>query len=414
VTAVTADHGESLGEHREVSHCFFVYDATMRVPLVITPPPPGVAPGTRITAPVSTSDLAATLLERAGFSRALLPDARSPTLPARDDSAEEDRALLLETYATFHIHCWAPLRALVWKDFKYVQAPRPELYELSADPHELADLHESRGEVVSRMAARLKAELDAIPSLGWEEKGSLSADDQARMNKLGYLAANVEGDPLDPTLPDPKDRIGDLSTWEEIDALMHAAHELLGKDVGLRTGRRPDLTPEQIERARALLRQARDRNESIRAVHPRDPFLDQIASTIALDLGDYVAAVAPLERAVGSQPRNMPVRYNLAVAYAMTDKPAWARREMEKSIWVEPRSLAAHRWILQFTVKQKDWAAAAYWAAELAKCPGQTDADLEQGTRDRARIDAKLAETHGTPKPPDPVTEKDLTPEGLR
>ena len=417
LTIVTADHGESLGDHGEPTHGHFVYDSTMRVPLVVSPPPPGTPPGTTVRAPVSTADLAPTVLERIGLARALLPDARSLLLPAGDgDEAgvDGDRPIYLETYLPFHEHRWHPLRGLIWKGFKYVEAPRPELYELASDAGETRNLFAERSELAQRLAARLRALAEEHAPLGWGVKGALTMEDQHKLLAFGYTGGAADGDPDDPTLPDPKDRVGDLAVADEIQVLMHAANEALGLGQGLRTGRRPEIPPERRARGEALLAQARARIEALREAHPRDPYIDHIDATIELDLGNYAAAVAPLERLAVATPRNMPVRYNLAVAYAGSQKPDWARREMEKALFVEPRSLAAHRWLLQFSVSRRDWEAAAHWSAELAACPGQSERDLAAGRSDRQRILAELAKSGGAPRPPAPVTEADLAPEGLR
>jgi tetratricopeptide (TPR) repeat protein len=388
---------------------------------VISPPPPGVAPGTRVRAPVSGADLAPYLLERVGLGRALLPQARTAALPASDppagaegEGAGDERAIHLETMTPFHSHRWHPLRALVWRGFKYVEAPRPELFELSSDPRETNDLHAARADVAQRMAARLRALEQEHPPLSWHLKGALTSEDQNRLSQLGYLASTLEGDPFDPALPDPKDRMRDLFVIDEISKLVFEVSRLLGLGQALRTGTRPQIAPEQQARAQALLEQARQKLEALRAANPRDPFLDQIEATIALDAGSHADAVKPLERAVVNSPRSAALRYNLAVAYRMTGHPDWARREMEKAVVFEPRFLAAHRWLLQFSVTQRDWAAAAHWVDALACCPGQEQGDLDNLVKARARIEQELSAAGGAPRPPEPVTDADLAPEGCR
>src|SRR5271170_3336201 len=64
--AVLSDHGESLGEHGEDEHGFFVYNATVHVPMIVKPPAgSGIAPG-RHSEPVETTAMAPTLLQLAG------------------------------------------------------------------------------------------------------------------------------------------------------------------------------------------------------------------------------------------------------------------------------------------------------------------------------------------------------------
>jgi arylsulfatase A-like enzyme len=413
LTIVASDHGESHGEHGEATHACFLYDATMRVPLVVAPPPKGVAAGFRSKATVSTADLAATVVTRVGLDRSTMPDAKTAVLPSADPE-EDDRALYLETFFPFYAHRWHPLRAVVWRQTKYVDAPKPELYDLDRDPHELVNLAESKPELRERFAQRLASLEKEQPELKWQTDGVITSEDASKLGHLGYSSAATSGDPFDARLQDPKDRIGDLAVLEEVEQGLHDANVLLGLGRAVRTGRRPDVPPEREERAKKVLGAAREKAEALHAANPLDPGLDSILATIDLDLRNFAAAVAPLERAVHTNPHNVPLRYNLAVAYSMTDRAEWACREMEKAIAVEPRSLLAHRWLLQVKVSAKDWAAAAYWIDRLAKLPGQNRQELANVEAGRQRIASELAKVHGTPRAPEPVTEADLEPEGLR
>jgi arylsulfatase A-like enzyme len=417
LTIVTADHGESFEEHGEKTHANFVYDATMHVPLVVEPPPPGVAPGTRIRVPVSTVDVAATLLERTGIGRAALPDARTPALPGDDAAAtvdEGERALLLESMTPYYAHRWHPLRAVVWKGFKYIEAPRPELYDLGADPGETKDLASERTDLRDAMSRRLLALFAENPSLGWGAENRLTSDDQGKLAALGYAVAALGGDPFDPKLPDVKDRIGDVNLFDEADSLLAKANEALGYKRTLRTGRMPPITPEQKAQGEQLLEEARVRVRKLQAGYAGDPNVDHVLAAVELAARNFAAAIEPLEKATVSFPRNLELRYNLAVAYGMTGKPEWAQREMEKSIWIEGRALASLRWMVQFHVSRRDWAAAAWWFDELEKCPGQTEGDLANLKRDKARVRRELDAAGLSPRPPVPVTEAELLPEGMR
>ncbi len=421
LTVITADHGESHGDHGELTHGNFLYDATMHVPLALAPPPPGTPPGTRVRTPVSTADLAASVLERLGLDRAALPDARTPTLPAvepsLDDSwRDDDRALYLETLTPYFAHRWHPQRAIVWKGLKYIESPRPELYRVAdaADPGELTNLLPAEAALGERMATRLVALAQEHAALGWESRGTITSEDASKLAELGYTAAGLDGDPFDPKLPDAKERIGDIAALDAIEKLLFDANRVLKLDVGLRTGRRPPLAPDEQARGTQLLEEARGKLLTIRAANPDDPFLDQIEASIAINTGDFAAAVAPHERALLKSPRNMPLRYNLAVAYANTEHGDWGVREMEKALFVEPRSLQGHRWLVQMSVTRKEWPAAAWWLDELAKLPGQGEGDLANGCTARARVQKELDASGAKPRGPEPVTEAELTPERPR
>jgi len=411
LTVITADHGESHGDHGEQTHGNFVYDATMRVPLVVAPAPEGVAPGTRVAAAVSTADVAATLLERLGIARDALPDARTPPLPVVV-AGDRGRAIYLEALTPFYAHRWHPLRAVVWNGFKYIEAPHRELYAVGGDERD--NLFDREPEVAARLAARLAALKEEHAPLGWVATGDLSAEDAAKLTTLGYVASSIDGDPTDPSLPDPKERIGDIERLDRVEKLLFEANQLLQLDVALRTGRPPTLTPEQKAKGEAKLGEARSELAAIRSANPGDPFLDQIEANIAINLGRHEEAVEPLERALLRAPRNMPLRYNLAVAYGKTGRIGMALREMEKALFVEPRSLQAQRWLVQMTVAQKRWPEAAWWLDRLAELPGQKPADLDGVRRARAQVEEKLKATGEKPLAPRPVTEEELVPERVR
>jgi choline-sulfatase len=135
--AVTADHGESLGEHGERTHALFVYEATMRVPWVLAGP--GVTPGTVVDDPVSTVDLAPTLLDLAGVPP--LPRAQGRSLVGALRGEElAPRPLYFESLLTQSGFGMAPLSGVRVGDARRIRAPRPETYALDADPSELHNL----------------------------------------------------------------------------------------------------------------------------------------------------------------------------------------------------------------------------------------------------------------------------------
>ena len=149
---VAADHGEAFGEHGEVSHSLFVYDTTLRVPLIVA------GPGTRpvvVTSPVSLVDVAPTVLRLLGVTPF---DADGIDLaPSFGGAALAARELYAESFAPLLDFGWSPLRSLRRDSFKYIEAPKPELYNLSSDAGEAsnivaADAHESRGHARARRA----------------------------------------------------------------------------------------------------------------------------------------------------------------------------------------------------------------------------------------------------------------------
>jgi choline-sulfatase len=220
LVVVTSDHGESLGEHGEKSHGFFVYDSTLRVPLILASD--GQLPaGKRISSPVRSIDVLPTVLEMLELppptgiqGRSLLPLVRGD---APSTKAPPAYAECYVPELNFH---WAPLVALREEGYKYIEAPRAELYDLTNDPGETENLVAREPERAGRMRARLAELLTSWPD-------SLSARLQpdpetlARLRSLGYTASG--GGDVGPALeaearalPDPKDRLHLWTRLEEV------------------------------------------------------------------------------------------------------------------------------------------------------------------------------------------------------
>jgi arylsulfatase A-like enzyme len=190
---VTADHGEGLGDHGEDEHGVLVYESTLRVPLILKRP--GGAPGLE-KEPVSLVDVFPTLLEAAG----LASQANSLLSPKR-------RPIYFESYYGNLHFGWAPLRGVREGSWKLTVAPRPELFDLEADPRESTNLaNERRAE-----ARRLHGELQAIErqaKTAAPAKG-LAPEEAEKLASLGYVSAAAKR----ATGADPKDEIGKFSDF---------------------------------------------------------------------------------------------------------------------------------------------------------------------------------------------------------
>jgi tetratricopeptide (TPR) repeat protein len=231
LVVATADHGESLGEHGELTHGYSLYDATQRVPLLLRGP--GVPAGREVAAPVSLADVAPTILALAGApaldgatGRDLRPWIRGGEGPGA--------AIYLETLATQLDFGWSPLLGIRSGSFKYVRAPRPELYDLAADPGETRDLAAERADVVGALDAELAARLAAGNTA--PQPAELDAATRAGLLALGYATGGpaVAPDELGRVGgTDPKDARGVLDGLSRAQVLLHqgefsAALALLG------------------------------------------------------------------------------------------------------------------------------------------------------------------------------------------
>ena len=208
---LTADHGEGLGDHGEQFHGYFVYDTTIRVPLIIRFPG-AAARGEVIDHPVSHIDLLPTVLETIGLP--VPTDAQGASLLplVGGGMMTSEREVYSESFYPLLHYGWAPLRSLRTERYKLIAAPRPELYDLvddrkethnlfAADPEEAAELEE-------RMQ-RLRQEMESdAPSAGAATEVDQATID--RLRALGYMAGSggvsVEEEEERPRA-DPKDTI---------------------------------------------------------------------------------------------------------------------------------------------------------------------------------------------------------------
>ena len=224
--AVASDHGEAFGEHGEISHSVFVYDTTLRVPLVIVGP--GIAASV-IHGAVGLVDLAPTLLGQLGPIKF---DSDGIDLRAALAGGEPAaRELYAESFAPLLDFGWSPLRAIRAGDLKYIAAPTPELYRVSVDAAEQQNLAEKE----KTQAASLDDRVQRISPATLAAARPQDPEAAARLQALGYTSGGPA--PIAGARPDPKDRrelaaqIAQVTSGElDGPALRQALEHILAKD----------------------------------------------------------------------------------------------------------------------------------------------------------------------------------------
>ncbi|MCH2102623.1 MAG: sulfatase-like hydrolase/transferase [Planctomycetes bacterium] len=211
LVVVTSDHGEALGEHGETTHGLFIYDATTHVPLIMSHPRlPG---GERIEGVVGLVDVAPTALDLLGVSYGADFDGRSLAgrMLSPGASVEERPAYSESMFPKFGFG-WSELRSLRGDNWRYVRAPRPELYDLEVDPKELDDLSEREPALVELRAGELGATLPEVEAETFtRDGGGMDSEVEEALAALGYAGSDLGGEAEDGDLADPKDKIGDLT-----------------------------------------------------------------------------------------------------------------------------------------------------------------------------------------------------------
>jgi arylsulfatase A-like enzyme/Flp pilus assembly protein TadD len=307
---VVGDHGEGLGEHHEDTHGIFLYDSTLHVPLIVKLPAERQHSKAKVVdAQVRTTDILPTVLDLLGLpgletkeGESLKPYFAGAETAPRTDFGETDYPLRFG---------WAPLRSVRVEGFKFIEAPRPELYDLHRDAGELDNKYEPWNAQVQKSRGMLAALRASQPPLA----ASRSAVGQGTIDELkalGYLgradvgsATNV---PEPSMLPDPKDRIEEQN-------LLHAA---------------------MIASAENRTADAHQALEKVLQLNPKSPTALRDLGEMELHAGEYAKAAEHLKAALQVRPDDASVAFHLGEALEKLHDLAGARDALEASLKLLP------------------------------------------------------------------------------
>lgn len=262
----TSDHGEALWDHGEQDHGIFLYDSTVRVPLIWSCP--GRIPsGQRSPVIAELADVMPTLLDFLGI--AIPEQVQGASLAAvvtgRSESAGLGRSHA-ETYFPRLRHGWSGLRSIRTDRWLFVAAPREELYDLRVDPGQTQNILGDERGVAARLRGQLRADLDRLSAPADRERpvAEIDPETEARLLSLGYLgrvSKTIHDPGLEDSLlvgPDPKDRIGVVRHLDRARARM-AEKDWPGAETELRAGL--SIAPRFLESRQALAKtlEAQDR-----------------------------------------------------------------------------------------------------------------------------------------------------------
>jgi len=275
---VTADHGEGLGDHGESDHGYFVYESTLHVPLLIHWPEGGRSMPARRDDPVGLIDIAPTVLD-------VLKIPAPASFEGRSLFDAGPRPVVSESTYARDCFGWAAIRAIREGALKYIDAPRPELYNIAKDPGEhtnllaadFRDAEKLRGDLQKLTAATAK------PSLAGRIDPQRS---QEVLRSLGYIAPGPQGAAGAAPPADPKDRLSELLRYED------ALNRMVEK---------------RYDAAIAILR-------SILVTDPRNLLARRDLGVTLIEKQEYAAALAELRQVAGSAGDDYVTRYELGIA----------------------------------------------------------------------------------------------------
>jgi len=349
---VVGDHGEGLGEHGEQTHGIFLYDSTTHVPLIIKLPASGRPAGAHrekvVEAQVQTTDILPTALELLGVSAPSTLGNRS-LAPYFTETKQSERVVFGETDYPLRFG-WAPLRAVRSDGFKFIEAPRPEFYDLGTDPAELKNEYEPWNPTVQQLRTKLASSAMRPPSVS-PSTGAAGKETLSQLRALGYLGPGDEHSstnvPELSSLPDPKDKIEEQN-------LLHSAMMLVDES------RSPDarllleevllLNPDSHAALRQLgelefhageYRNAADHLAHAREKQPDDPLAADYEGQSLDKLGDSQGARKALEDAVKQSPGQLDARLLLARIDLKSGDRAAAEDQLEAVLVLNPANQEA-------------------------------------------------------------------------
>ncbi|MBA3912958.1 MAG: sulfatase-like hydrolase/transferase [Acidobacteriales bacterium] len=361
---VTGDHGEGLGEHGEQTHGIFLYDSPTRVPMIIKLPKSATV-GLVADAQVRTTDLMPTILDIAGIApppsldgESLRPLFKTPSTASRTAIGETDYPLRFG---------WAPLRSVRADGFKFIEAPRPELYDLHSDPGELNNTYQPWNETVQRLRRVLADERAKRPPAATQATVLPATLEELRA--LGYLgpldAVSATSVPEPSLLPDPKDKIEEQN-------LLHTA--MMASDDGRSRDARTALekvlqmdpkSPTALRQLGELELQARDFDTAAehlgraRAVRPDDATAAYEHGQALFEAGKFGDARDALEASLKLAPGQLPPRLLLGQTYLNLKQAAAAEDQFEAALLIDPHSSKAQLGLANSHILAKDFATAA-------------------------------------------------------
>jgi len=204
---VAGDHGEALGEKKEIDHGLFLYDGTLKVPLILRLGK-GLPAGVVVPSRVRLIDIMPTILDLLGM-RIPSPVRGTSLLPYVRGKKKADLSSYIETYYPRENYGWSELKGLIDGPWKYILAPTPELYDLAQDPREEKNLAAAERAVVGKLTGKLEEAVKRTGAGKGTARRTMTAAETERLRSLGYLGGGPAADAAKKGLPDPKDKIGD-------------------------------------------------------------------------------------------------------------------------------------------------------------------------------------------------------------
>ena len=311
-----SDHGEGLGDHGEAEHGVFLYREALQVPLIIKLPD-SKDRGQRVAEPVTLADIAPTIAALTGVS---LPATEGVNV-FDETSRSAQRPLYAETlYPRIHLGL-SELRSLISGTHHYIEAPRPELYDVVSDPGERRNILEDQRRVFASMRKQMAA-FDTVA----EAPANVDPEEAARLAALGYVGSVGMSDG---PLPDPKDHVAMVETLQRATRLMSTGDH---------------------DQAATLLR-------SVLETNPRFADAWSTLGSVYEGMGRYEDALSAYREGIKVAPTSS-AEFALSMTGVLLQLDRFDEARKHAELALERNPAGAHQFLARIALEEKDFAAA--------------------------------------------------------
>jgi arylsulfatase A-like enzyme/Flp pilus assembly protein TadD len=392
IVAVLSDHGESLSEHGEYTHGVFLYDSTLRIAFLLSGP--GIPARKRVQQQVRSIDFLPTLLSLLNTSTPL--DIQGVSLiPTFSGGSAPSEISYEETLYPKLSMGWSELRAIRTNRWKYVRAPKPELYDLAADPRETSNVIQQHPAEVQKFEAHLNN------IAGSSEKVETNLVDQRlldQLKSLGYLSGfaprsyDMNGQGID-----PKNRVGVLKLLYEAEESQSNISESQRTALLAQALKEDPLNPSLYYQLGGELEKTGRQDEALKLYRTalakgiENGRLHSRIADLSLRKGNKAEAITEYEKAAQFNPSDLESQSNLGTAYLEEGKVADAERVFKWVLTADPDYPAANNGLGLVAIQKKNADEARKYFEKAAELdPDLVEAQMNLGllyemSGDRAR-----------------------------
>ena len=379
LVVVFGDHGEGLGDHQETDHGYYIYESTLHVPLIVHWPAKAEIRNSKIETrksarvssfdfpvpsfnePVGLIDVAPTILDYLRVPAPASFEGASQLGALKAGQSASPRAVYSESLYAHDAFHWAPLRALRVGKYKYIQAPKAELYDLDADPHELTNLVHTKGAMAAELQNDLAKVLTRYAPSQRATPPALTPETLAQLESLGYLAAEPRRDAVGARhgvpLPDPKDRFAEFELYQTAFVAFtegHTAAALPKFQLILESDPQNTLARFHLGECYLRVKQAQKALHEWTTVLDLDPQYAPAAEAIGqywLEQGDYAKARRRFQQVLALTPESYTGHLQLALTDEHLGLLPEARQYLEIACKIAPHDENCARKLKSFTQK---------------------------------------------------------------